>query len=76
MEKLVAKCSFDTCNNPAEWVMGTWQCCDKCAETYIIVTDNDWGYSRWGTSRRIGQEAILAHNVRYDLKHNLMKEMV
>lgn len=72
MEKLVAKCSFTGCNNPAEWVIGTWQCCDECAKTWVKGIKDDWGYSVYGTSRRIGQENIMKHNLMFEQKHNLI----
>jgi hypothetical protein len=31
------------------------------------------GYSPWGTSRRIGQKAILKHNQTYHLDHFIVK---
>ncbi len=83
----IAKCSFDKCTNPAEWVIGTWQCCDEHAKKWVIGTwqccdehAKKWvveksegeGISRWGTSKRIGQKAILGHNVLFKLDHLLI----
>jgi hypothetical protein len=68
-----AKCSMCDCDNVAEWNIGTWQCCDECAKIYVKETEKGWGYSPWGTSSRSGQKAILEHNIRYNLKHNLIK---
>jgi len=69
---LYAKCSFSKCNNKAEWIMGTWQCCDECAKLWIIKTQKDYGYAPWGTSSRIGQNVILKHNIQFNLKHHLV----
>jgi hypothetical protein len=68
-KKIYAKCAFKECENKATWVMGTWQCCDKCAKMWIT----EEGYSPWGTSRRIGQKAILKHNQTYHLDHFIVK---
>ena len=69
---LYAKCAFSGCMNKAEWVIGTWQCCDDCAKKHVIETEKGWGYSIWGTSSRSGQKEILAHNLQYNLKHFLV----
>lgn len=71
-DSLFAKCCFTDCNNKAEWIMGTWQCCDECAKTWITQTEDGWGFSKCGTSRRTGQESILAHNVKWNLKYYLV----
>jgi hypothetical protein len=71
-----AKCSMANCMNVAEWVIGTWQCCDECAKQHVTETQKGWGYSRWGTSSRAGQAAILAHNIQYNLSHNLIPKNV
>jgi len=63
-----AKCS-SKCNNKAEWVMGTWQCCDECAKKHITEIFPNVFISRWGTSSRIGQKAILKHNLEFNLDH-------
>jgi len=73
-ENIYAKCAMSNCSNIAEWFMGTWQCCDECAKTYIKETQNGWGYSPWGTSSRGGQKAILEHNVKYNLKDFLIQK--
>lgn len=69
---LYARCCFSECMNKAEWYMGTWQCCDECAKKWITETEKGWGYAPWGTSSRAGQEAILKHNLQYNLKHYLI----
>jgi hypothetical protein len=69
---LYAKCCFSECLNKAEWFMGTWQCCDECAKKWITETEKGWGYAPWGTSSRAGQEAVLKHNLQYNLKHYLV----
>ena len=68
----IAKCSFDKCTNPAEWVIGTWQCCDEHAKKWVVEKSKGEGLSRWGTSKRIGQKAILGHNVLFKLDHLLI----
>ncbi len=70
--KVYAKCSMFSCMNQAEWSMGTWQLCDECAKLWITETGRGWGQSVFGTSRRIGQKAILAHNLQFNLIHNLV----
>ena len=68
---IYAKCCFNECKNKAEWVIGTWQCCDECAKKHVTETENGFGYSAWGTSSRAGQKYILEHNIKYNLKHYL-----
>jgi hypothetical protein len=72
--KVYAKCSFAQCLNEAQWVMGTWQCCDECAKQWITETKAGNHISRWGTSSRIGQANILAHNLRFNLTHYLINK--
>jgi hypothetical protein len=71
-DNVYAKCCFNECTYKAEWSMGTWQCCDKCAKKWIIETERGYGFSPWGTSSRIGQDAILKHNIQFNLKHYLI----
>ena len=66
-ETQIAVCSFSECENPAEWVIGTWQCCDEHAKEWVTKSSEDEGFSFWGTSKRIGQKAILAHNIKFNL---------
>ena len=72
-KKYYAKCSFSGCMEKAEWTMGTWQCCDKHAEQYIHEDEPGEFMSRWGSSKRIGQEAILKHNLEFNLKSHLVE---
>ena len=67
-KEVYSSCSFTGCPNPAEWYIGTWQCCDKCAEKWVTPSSSAPGhfFSQWGTSYRSGQKNILAH----DLKNN------
>ncbi len=72
-KSVYARCCASDCQNKAEWTCGTWQFCDECASQHVEITGEGEGFSRWGTSRRIGQAVILAHNVRFDLKHLLIE---
>ena len=73
-QKLYAKCGFGDCKNKAEWTIGTWQCCDECAKKWVIETSPGYGYSKWGTSSRIGQAAILSQNKQFNLHFYLLPE--
>lgn len=72
-KSVYARCCASGCQNKAEWTCGTWQFCDECAKEHVEITGEGEGFSRWGTSRRIGQAVILAHNIRFDLKHLLVE---
>jgi len=74
--KQYAKCGFKGCFNKAEWAMGTWQCCDECAKKWItpdiLYQKEGWGVSLWGSCSRVGQEALLKHNLEFNLKFYLV----
>jgi hypothetical protein len=69
--KFIAICNFSGCNNTAEWSIGTWHCCDECAKKCVTESKPGYGCSIWGTSSRIGQEAILEFCLKWNLKFEL-----
>jgi len=70
-KEVYSTCSFSGCPNPAEWYMGTWRCCDKCSEKWVVPASNGVSFSQWGTSYRPGQKSILAHDLKNNYKYHL-----